>query len=562
MILPGGIGRFLERRSLVVALGLIAIATIRIAATYGVFSFTIDEPGHFACGLEYLSKHVYRYETQHPPLARAAIALPPYLAGVRPLGEENRNLEGRDVILQSRSPNRTLALMRLGILPFFWLACGVVYLWCRRHFAGAVAPLAVALFTLLPPVLAHAGLACTDMALAACLGAAFLSLVLWAESPASSRWKRAAVLGLAAALAALSKFTALLYLPAAAGIALLFYLAAKRPGPRKLAGLVRERAATFAFAVLAGALVVWAGYWFSFGKVPAWNIKLPAPEFFDGLLAAQSHNREGHPGYLLGHYSLKGWWYYFPVVLAVKTPIAFLVLLAVGTYACIGKFSRAACRLPLAFSLGILLPAMTSRVDIGVRLILPVYIGFSILAAVGLDRLAHVTEPRPSGSFFLGQAAAVVLLLWMAISGAAHHPDYLSYFNEFAGSEPARILVDSDLDWGQDTKRLGRRLRQLGAQEVSVMLIEPLTLPLPTEEAIRRFYGLPRVKPVDVSSPGEGWNVLSPTVAKTLGLSFKPWWERMPPTEKVGALWLYRVPAIGAKNKAQSSRRGTESGRR
>jgi hypothetical protein len=61
--------------------------------------------------------------------------------------------------------------------------------------------------------------------------------------------------------------------------------------------------------VLAGALVVWAGYWFSFGKVPAWNIKLPAPEFFDGLLAPQSHNREGHLGYLLGHYSLKGWWY-------------------------------------------------------------------------------------------------------------------------------------------------------------------------------------------------------------------------------------------------------------
>lgn len=33
MILPGGVGRFLERRSLVLALGLIAIATIR---------FTID----------------------------------------------------------------------------------------------------------------------------------------------------------------------------------------------------------------------------------------------------------------------------------------------------------------------------------------------------------------------------------------------------------------------------------------------------------------------------------------------------------------------------------------
>jgi hypothetical protein len=521
---------FLERRSPALALGLIALATVRIAATYRVFSFTIDEPGHFASGLEYLSKHVYRYETQHPPLARVAMALPPYLAGVRPLGEENRNLEGRDVILQSRHPNRTVSLMRLGVLPFFWLACGVVYAWCRRYFAGTVAPLAVALFTLLPPVLAHAGLACTDMALTACLGAAFLALVVWAESPS---WRRGAVLGAAAALAALSKFTALLYLPAAAVLALLFYFAAERPPARKLVTLVRERAATFAFAVLVGAIAVWAGYWFSFGKVPAWNLKLPAPEFFDGLLAAQSHNREGHPGYLLGHYSLKGWWYYFPVVLAVKTPIAFLISLALGCCTCIRKFAPAACRLPLAFSLGILIPAMIGHVDIGVRLILPVYIGFSIVAAVGLDRLLTGAARK---------AAAAVLLLWMAIAGAVCHPDYLSYFNEFAGREPARILVDSDLDWGQDTKRLGRRLRQLGAQEVSVMLIEPLTLPLPTEDAIRRLYGLPRIKPVDASSPATGWTAISPTVAKTLGLSFQPWWDRMPPAEKVGALWLYNVP--------------------
>jgi hypothetical protein len=511
-------------RSGALAIVLVALASIRIVATYRVFSFTIDEPGHFACGLEYLSKHVYRYETQHPPLARAAIALLPYLAGVRPLGEENRNLEGRDVILQSRHPNRTLTLMRLGILPFFWLACAVVFVWSRSY-------LAVALFTLTPPVLAHAGLACTDMAVAACLGAAFLALVRWAGSP---NWTRGGLLGVAAALAALSKFTALLYLPSAAALALLLYLAAERPSLREIAALIRERAATFGFAVLVGAAVIWAGYWFSSGTVPDWNIKLPAPEFFDGVLAAQSHNREGHPGYLLGQFSFNGWWYYFPVVLAVKTPVAFLVLLAIGTYTYCRRFSVAAC-LPLAFSLGILLPAMASRVDIGVRLILPVYIGFSIVAAVGVDRLLT----RASRKL---QAAAIMLLLWLAISGAVSHPDYLSYFNEFAGRNPARILVDSDLDWGQDTKRLGRRLQQLGVEEAAVLLIEPLTLPLPTEEAVRRFYGLPRVKSIDASSPGEGWTVLSPTVVKTLKLPFQPWWDRFPPSERVGALWLYNFP--------------------
>jgi len=438
------------------------------------------------------------------------------------------------VILQSPHPNRTLALMRLGILPFFWLACAVVYLWSRRHFAGPVAPLAVALFTLLPPVLAHAGLACTDMALSACLGAAFLALILWAESPS---WRRGALLGTAAALAALSKFTALLYLPAAGMLALLFYLAVERPRLRELWARARDRAATFAFAVVVGALVIWAGYWFSFGKVPAWSLRLPAPEFFDGIRVALAHNRRGHPSYLLGHYGVKGWWYYFPIVLAVKTPIAFLVLLALGTYACFRKLSVAAYRLPLVFSLGTLLPAMAGHLDIGVRHILPVYIGFAIVAAVGLDRL--LARLRNSG---VCRVAAMALILWIAIAGVVCHPDYLSYFNEFAGREPASILVDSNLDWGQDTKRLGRRLRELDVQEVSVMLIEPLTLPLPTEDTVRRLYGLPRIRPVDVTSPGGGWNVVSPTVANTLGLSFQPWWDRMPPTEKVGALWLYKIP--------------------
>ena len=524
--------RLVAAHSLLLASILIVIGSVRIAATYTVFSFTIDEPGHFACGLEYLSKHVYRYETQHPPLARAMVALAPYLSGIRPGGDPNRNVEGRAVILQSGHPDRTLALMRLGILPFFWLGGWVVYSWGRHSLGSTAGLVAVALFTLLPPVLAHSGLACTDMALAACTAAAFFSLVVWAESPT---WKRAIALGVAAALAVLSKFTALIFLPATAAVALLFWLASKRPTPAVVVSLIRERAATFGLAMLTAAVAIWAAYWFSWGKVPAWNLTLPAPEFFDGLLKAQSHNQDGHPAYLLGRYSLKGWWYYFPVSLAVKTPIAFLLLLALGNYTCVMGSAASACRPVLAFCLGILLPSMAGHVDIGVRLVLPIYAGLSIIAALGLVRLVRMRGR--------GQTVAALLLVWMAISGAACHPDYLSYFNEFAGHDPANVLVDSDLDWGQDTKRLATRLRQLGAQEVSLMLIEPLAQPLAIEDSLRRFYGLPRIKPLHFPLPAEGWNVVSPTVAKTLNLPFRPWYELTRPTEKVGALWLYRIPA-------------------
>ena len=57
-----------------------------------------------------------------------------------------------------------LALARLGILPFFLLACAMVFLWGNR-IGGPLAALAATFcFTTIPPVLAHAGLVTTDMA--------------------------------------------------------------------------------------------------------------------------------------------------------------------------------------------------------------------------------------------------------------------------------------------------------------------------------------------------------------------------------------------------------------
>ena len=57
------------------ALLLVIFAVARIVATYRVFNQTFDEPAHIACGLEWLDEGQYRYEHQHPPLARVAAAL-------------------------------------------------------------------------------------------------------------------------------------------------------------------------------------------------------------------------------------------------------------------------------------------------------------------------------------------------------------------------------------------------------------------------------------------------------------------------------------------------------
>ena len=54
------------------------------------------------------------------------------------------------------------------------------------------------------------------------------------------------------------------------------------------------------------------------------------------------------------------------------------------------------------------------------------------------------------------------------VSSAAAHPDYLAYFNEIAGDHPERFLVGSDLDWGQDIKRLDEELQARNIDRVSV----------------------------------------------------------------------------------------------
>jgi hypothetical protein len=347
------------------------------------------------------------------------------------------------------------------------------------------------------------------------------------------------LLGVCLGLAFLSKFTALGYVPFTLALALASYSIATRQGWRQLRELARQRAASFALAVCTTCLIVWVAYWFSFGIVRGINFSLPAPEFFAGIGHALVRNRDGHPAFLLGRFSMTGWWYYFPVALAVKTPIAFLIMVAMGISVCLRERARPAYLFPLVFSLGILLPAMFGRIDIGIRHIEPIYIGLSIIAALGLVQLLQWGRTGISSALTAG-----VLVLWMAISVAAHHPDYLAYFNEFAGKDPERILVDSNYDWGQDLKFLAKRLHELGVQQFSLITVDGVM----RHDYLQTWYGLPAITDGDDEAPAVGWNAVSPTCVECLryavpgrALVPNPWYNQITPTERVGALLLYNI---------------------
>jgi hypothetical protein len=138
---------------------------------------------------------------------------------------------------------------------------------------------------------------------------------------------------------------------------------------------------------------------------------------------------------------------------------------------------------------GILLVGMFTHINIGLRHVLPVYIGFAVLTALAMVGLLELTETRR-----WVRIALPLLVVWLAGSSLLSHPDYLAYFNELGGSEPEKILVDSDLDWGQDLKRLARRLHEVGAQEVAFVQVFVADL--------EREHGFPPIRgKVDVLSP-------------------------------------------------------------
>ena len=146
-----------------------------------------------------------------------------------------------------------------------------------------------------------------------------------------------------------------------------------------------------------------------------------------------------------------------------------------------------------------------------------------------------------------------LLVAWMLLSVAIHHPNYLAYFNELAGKNPQNILVDSNYDWGQDLRLLAKRLNELGVKEFA---LEDALSGDYCKLDLEAWYHLPTVKDADVSVASPGWTVIGPTVDKSLGpwshripglIVPKPWWDKMVPTERVGSLPLYHVePANGA----------------
>jgi hypothetical protein len=524
---------------------LMGIGVARIASTYTVFNGAYDEPFHIANGMEWLQQGTFTNQYRHPPLAGIVSAFGPFIHGLRSprrwkpaeQGESVIFEEGNEILYSKNDYWLSLTLARIGTLPFFVLACVVTFLWSRRWFSEAAGFWAVLLLVCTSPLLGHAGLATNDVACAAGAAFALYRFVRWLEQPDRARWLW---WGFATAFAVMCKYS---NIPFLGGCYVVGFAIASR-------GTVRRRAVQAGFAACVVLFLVWATYRFTliplgtiYGAHPridgilnsrpllrsVWNAvmatPLPLTEAMMGVRDLVRHNAIGIDMYLLGQWSQSGWWYFFPVVLAVKTPIG-LLLLAIGGCALVLRRWRKKHWnqswqqvLTATFPIVILLVCMLARIDLGVRHILPIY---PLLAIVGGNAVtALFRHSRPAA------AAAILLVAWVVVDSRRAHPDYLAHFNEFGGSHPEAILCESDLDWGQDLHRLSLRLKERGIQEFSIAYFGT---------ALLHKADLPHYELLSPTQPSRGYIAVS---LHHLNIDYKKngsfaWLKSYTPVERIG----------------------------
>jgi hypothetical protein len=429
--------------------------------------------------MEWLTHGTYTYETLHPPLARVATAIVPYVLGARSQDRVKMADEGTAILNLHGRYAYNLLLSRLGMLPFFWLTCGLTYFFMCVNFSRWHGAVAVSLLSFCPVVLAHSALATTDAPLMGMFLAAVLSFALYLQRPTLPYGLLA---GFAVGLASVTKFSTMPFFLLTAAILIAYRIFRQREFFRPIRQIVLVGVCTLP--------IFWAAYRFSFAplftpqntydkaqvKLDAMSkgkrdlltkTRVPAPELFRGLYLTKQ-NGDGtliRYGYLLGRTYVGGRWDFFPIGILAKTPVAMLLLCGIGFGVAVASCrSEASDRVIVIFAgvAGPLLIGIMGRINIGLRHVLPIFPFLAMLGSIGAVWLWR----RTSRLQLPCRLAVVLLVSWSIVSCVRATPEFLPYFNEIAAPYRGHIMVDSDLDWGQDYYKLESRLHDVPPGQV------------------------------------------------------------------------------------------------
>ena len=428
---------------------------------------TFDEPFYLQAGLDY-------WRTGNPTrlLAAGTMPLPSHLQTL-PLYVLER-VRGRPWTW----PDELAAMLPIArsMTLLFWWVLLIYVMRLGRALGGPWAGrLAVLLLALEPSVLAHAALATTDLAAAACL---LMFTVHFRAGRPLGWFRRVGLPTLLFAMALLAKASALTLGPLVMiGVEIERWLRGAAIGSsrgpstwrvgdlwRASRALRRDGAVIVIFGVLLAVVYCGSGGGPSFQgtlsrmrpdallrPVVAWVGQWPLmPNGFYALWFQADHNRFGQGTYLIGYESARWLWFYVPVLLTIKLSTVLLLLTGAALAA---PGHRVALLVGLAAT--ILLLCVQVRVQTGIRLLLPVL----SFAVVGLAvRVAGLIESLPSRSKRVGIGLMTAMLAWLLVVDLRLWPDALRYVNAiWGGTERGYLVVsDSNYDWGQGLPDLAR----------------------------------------------------------------------------------------------------------
>jgi hypothetical protein len=442
----------------------IVVAAVLAAAAAGWNnSATNDEPYHTLAGFLYVREGHADLNPEHPPLAKllAGVALQPLglratAAGpVRRLGVLSQ--EVRAFLYFNTVPSETiLRLARLPGLAFLAALLAGVYLWASFAWGERAGVLALLAAACQPLLLGHAPIVHTDVPAAATWVWTGYLVHRWI---AGSRRAWVGV-GVALGLALLVKFSAvLLALTVALAVALLAVRSRRLHELARLAGVagvalavlvcgvwlaVRNVSVDEELATIDAYLRQWPG---SEPRADALKtlatFSVPLAHWGLGLAYVAETNEHGQGiNFLAGRTSTHGFAAYFPVALVAKTSAPFLLLALLGVVGAVRARDGVDLAL-LAVTAGYVLVSLPASYNIGARHLLPVV---PLLAMVGGHHA--VSWPR---------AARLALTIALLAAPVVAFPHYIAHFSALVGGARGgvRLLNDSNLDWGQDWRRLG-----------------------------------------------------------------------------------------------------------
>jgi tetratricopeptide (TPR) repeat protein len=257
--------------------------------------------------------------------------------------------------------------------------------------------------------------------------------------------------------------------------------------------------------VMIAYVFIWIAYGFRYTAIPSGVIQLPMEQ---QLANANAHfirplvefltrfhlfpeawiyghldifQQLGRDTYLFGENRIgAGFWLYFPVAFLVKTPLpTILILIATLALWFLPRNKKPAeifLLIPALIYFGL---AIWSRMNIGLRHVLPIYPFLFVLAG------GTAAELWQSKNKVL-RAVPLIAAVWLALSTLIAWPNYLSFFNESIGGSHNgyKVLLDSNLDWGQDLKGLKRWMDEHDVPRIQYLYFGIYNVAVP------RYYGI------------------------------------------------------------------------